>query len=132
MGWVPENLTRGFFSNPNTTLTRKKNYKPDPNLKNCKPDPKTQKNPNMEKMCIFNKIYIKFSLKKSDQNFFSKNFYFSHLFFRKFFKFINFEKNPNLTRTRRNIRKPNPSPTFGNPTNHYHKIQWRLKIDNKI
>ena len=64
----PENPTRGFFTNPNPTRTRKKYDKPDPNPKNCKPDPKTRKNLDMQKICIFIKIYIKFSLKKSRPN----------------------------------------------------------------
>ena len=90
----PENPTQpeGFL----LTRTRPEPEKNIANLTRPKPE-KLQtrpENPNMQKICIFIKIYIKFSLKKSNQNFFSKIFFiFRTYFLKKFFQFLNFEKN---------------------------------------
>ena len=77
----PKNPTR-----PEGFLLTRTRPEPEKNITNpTRPEPEKlqtrPENPNMQKICIFIKIYIKFSLKKSDQNFFSKNFlFFAHIF----------------------------------------------------
>ena len=135
MGRVPENPTRGFFTNPNP----KKNLqtRPDPNPKNCKPDPKTRKN---SRSFISSKIRVKLSIFWWELGFFRKKIsttqdlfysvYFFWLFFgnnnffwwsqglQKFFwNFYNENgifrpQNPtrNPTRTRCLLPEPDPNP----------------------
>ena len=97
MGRVPENpRTR---PEPEGFLLTRTRPEPEKNITNpTRPEPEKlqtrPENPNMQKICILINIYIKFSLKKSNQNFFSKIFFiFRTYFLKKFFQFLNFEKN---------------------------------------
>ena len=82
MGRVPENPR----TRPEGFLLTRTRPEPEKNMTNpTRPEPEKlqtrPENPSMQKICIFIKIYIKFSLKKSNQNFFSKNFLFFALIF---------------------------------------------------
>ena len=81
MGRVPENPTRGFFTNPNPTQTRKKYDKPEPEKLQTRPE--NPKKPEYIKNMYFYQNIHKVFTEKVRPKFFSLNFfYFSRLFFK--------------------------------------------------